>query len=182
MNVGYSSKMCYDDDFYADRIQESTYGLNYRINKNLIYNDNRCRSDFGPRTSYFGNGVSVPVTNNSGIAEAQNLTHVENILTNRNFKTSRSKKGGVNPVNPITTFTNQHQNSCSVFADPMYSLETNPRQNYRSLEINRFENLYANPQNNIFYDWAINSNLEAIDNFIPEQQQIWPDLSGPKAK
>lgn len=178
MNIGYSSRMVYDDDYYADKVAESTYGINYRIDKDLIYNDNRCRSDYGPRSGFMGNGVSVP--NDLGYAESQSLTYLENIFTNRNVKASRSKKGGVNPIDPITTYTLYNQKQCSNYLDPMYTLETNPKSNYRGIEINRFENLPRNPQNHIFYDFAVNTQLEAIDNFVPEMPNLWPDLSQPK--
>jgi len=39
---------------------------------------------------------------------------------------------------------------------------------YKGVAINRFYDLPKDPQANIFFDWAVNTKLEAKDNFVPE--------------
>ncbi len=178
MNIGYSSRLPYDEETYVDKVSESTYSVNYRINSNQIYNGQRCRSRFGPRSGYMGHGVSVP--RDLGYAEAQDLIEVDSIFSNRNVKESKSKKGKVNPENPIDTYKLFDSKTCSNELDPLYSKDTHPASNYRDLEVNRFYNLPRNPQNVIFEDFAVNTRLEAKDNFKQNTPQLWPDLAGPK--
>lgn len=178
MNIGYSSKLPYDDGTYEDKVLESTYSLNYRINTNQIYNDQRCRSRFGPRSGYMGHGVSVP--RDLGYAEANDLVEVDSIFSNRNTKSTKSKKGKVNQVNPIDSYKLYDSKVCTNELDPLYSKDTHPTSNYRDLEINRFYNLPRNPQNVIFENFAVNTRLEAIDNFSQQNNQPWPELAGPK--
>jgi hypothetical protein len=178
MNIGHSSRLPYDEDYYPDKLAESTYSINYRINSDQIYNEKRCRSKFGPRSGYMGHGVSVP--NDLGYAEAQSLVDLDSVFSNRNVKKSKAKRGKVNPENPVETYKLYHSKTCENTLDPIYSLDSHPRSNYRDMEINRFENLPRNPQDHIFEDWARNSRLEAIDNFVPEMPVPWPDLAGPK--
>jgi hypothetical protein len=178
MNIGQSSRLPYDDDYYSDRVSESTYSINYRINSDQVFNENRCRSQFGPRSGYMGHGVSVP--NDLGYAESQDLVELESIFSNRNVKSSKSKKGGANPKNPVKEYTLYHSKNCSNDLDLEYTLDTHPRSNYRNMEINRFENLPRNPQVHIFDNFAVNSKLEAIDNFVPQMPIPWPESAGPK--
>lgn len=178
MNIGYSSRLPYDDDYYPDQLTESTYSINYRINSDQIYNENRCRSKFGPRSGYMGHGVSVPT--DLDYAEAQSLVDLESVFSNRNTKASKAKRGRVNPVNPIDSYKLYNSKTCDRTLDTIYSLDSHPRSNYRDMEMNRFENLPRNPQDHIFEDWSRNSRLEAIDNFVPDMPVLWPDLAGPK--
>ena len=96
MNIGHSSRLPYDDCAYPDKLLESTSPLNYRINTDQIYNCNKCLSTFGPRSGYMGHGVSTAV--DTKYAEAQDLIDLDSIMSNRNVRTSKCKKGKVNPV------------------------------------------------------------------------------------
>lgn len=178
MNIGYSSRLPYDDGTYTDKLSESTYSLNYRINSNQIYNEQRCRSRFGPRSGYMGHGVSV--TRDLGYAEANDLIDVDSIFSNRNTKSNKSKKGKVNLENPIDLYKLYDSKTCTNDLDTQYTKDTHPSSNYRDLEINRFYNLPRNPQNVIFEDFAVNTRLEAKDNFNQQSPQPWPELAGPK--
>jgi hypothetical protein len=53
---------------------------------------------------------------------------------------------------------------------------SDPAMFYRGAPINRFYDLNKDPQANIFYDWAINTSLEAKDNFIPELPEPMTDV------
>jgi len=127
-----------------------------------------------------GHGVSTP--RDLGYAESQDLTELDSIFSNRNVTASKSKKGRVNPVNPLETETLFHAKSCASKIDPAYSRETNPSSNYRGMEVNRFVNVHRNPQNIIFENFSVNTRLEAADNYSPDVPQPWPELAGPRPR
>lgn len=164
VNIGHSSKLIYDRCAYDDALSESVGPLMYRLNPHQINNCNACLSVFGPRArsgppSY---GVSTSVGHTT--AASQDLVDVESILSNRNVIASRCKDGKVNDID-VTKFNLQHARVCNDFLDPVATHLTNPSQNYRGMSINRFFNLPKNPQANIFYDFAVNTKLEAKDNY-----------------
>ncbi len=180
MNIGYSSRLSYDnDDTYETKLQESTDPINYRINSNQIYNERRCRQQYGPRSGYMGHGVSTTVSD-LGYAESQDLIDVDSVFSNRNVKASKNRRANLNPVNPVNDYKLYDSKVCSYDLDPLYSKDTHPASNYRDVEINRFYNIGRNPQNVIFEDFAVNSRLEAKDNYVPYAPQPWPELAGPK--
>ena len=41
MNIGYSSRLVYDQDYYPDRLRESTDTFNYQVNPDKIYSPDR---------------------------------------------------------------------------------------------------------------------------------------------
>jgi len=65
----------------------------------------------------------------------------------------------------VTKFSLQHARICNDFLDPIDTHLTHPPQNYRGMPINRFFNLPRHAQSNIFYDFAVNTKLEAKDNY-----------------
>jgi hypothetical protein len=54
---------------------------------------------------------------------------------------------------------------CDRGLDPLSSIASYPKQLYREMSINRFYDLNINPQANIYWDWGVNSQLEAKDNY-----------------
>ena len=171
MNIGHSSRLGYDDCTYPDRLQESVGPLNYRINHNYIHNCQRClqNNGGGPRNSKFGNST---VTARVGYAPANDLVDVDSIMSNRNMKLTKCKKGKLNPVN-LTTQEASHYNECDNFINPEYSRITLPASSYKGASINRFYNTIHDSQANIFTPFARNSKLEAKDNYKPELPQLW---------
>jgi hypothetical protein len=117
----------------------------------------------GPRASHNGWGDSIPIANPS-ITPAQDLIDIDSIMSNRNVKQDRSKKGHVNMVD-VFKFKTYDAKLCDRGLDPLNSTLTYPKQLYREMSINRFYDLNINPQVNIYYDWAVNSQLEAKDNY-----------------
>lgn len=176
MNIGYSSRLPYDDCAYPDKLKESTDPLKYVLSTDKIYNCNRCLSTLGPRSSHMGHGVST--YRDTTYAEAQDLVDIDSIFSNRNVKTSKCKKGHINPINP-TKFREYHTRICNNTLDPEYSRLSYPSANYRDMSINRFYNTIHDPQEPIFWDFAVNTSLEEKDNFVPDIPQLWPDLAGP---
>ena len=163
MNIGYSSRSIYDECAYQDRTKESTDPFLYRLNPNSIHNCEMCFSALGPRSSRMGEEVST--TAEHQVATAQYLTDVESVLTNRNLPKNKCRNGEVNPID-VTKLPLHHLRSCGGYLDPMASRLSYPPFNYREMAINRFHDLPTNPQEPIFYDFAVNSKLEAKDNFV----------------
>lgn len=178
MNIGSSSRLIYDKCAYEDRLQESTGPLMYKLDPNRIKNCKECLSIYGPRSSLNGHGVSI--VGERGIAPAQDVVDVESILSNRNVLASKCKDGKVNDIN-VNNFKLNHSTVCNHFLDPLASRLTNPTANYRGMSINRFYDLPKNPQADIFWDFSVNTRLEAKDNYkerIPKM--LSPDPLMPK--
>lgn len=165
MNTGHSSRLRYDNDAYSDRLRESTDPINYRLADYQIFNNEGCLSTNGPRCGLRGYGVSNTAGN--VVAPSQALVDVESVLSNRNVKTSKSRARGVNPID-VTKFGLRHARICNSDLTPESSRLSHPSYNYRDLALNRFYNLPRDPQANVFWDFAVNTSLEAKDNFVPD--------------
>lgn len=174
MNIGHSSRQKYDKCYLPDMVEESTSPLFYRVNCNQIYNKNRCLTTLGPRSATSGDSTAVKV----GYAPKQDLVDLDSIMTNRNVRENRCKRGHVNPID-VTKFKSYDFPICDNFLNPENSRLSYPAADYRDISVNRFYNLNNDPQAPIFWNFAINSRLEEIDNFIPEMPIPWPDLTGP---
>lgn len=182
VNIGHSSRMPYDSCAYNDRLGESTGPLGYRLNANSTFNSGQCLSTLGPRSSSpMGQGVSTAYDVNHPVATSQALVDVESILSNRNVKNSKCKRDQVNNINltDINKFKLQHLPQCNDFLNPLSSRLSLPAATYRDMPVNRFYNLNQNPQEPIFYDFAINTTLEAKDNFFVQAPTLWQDNSRP---
>lgn len=162
-NYGVSSRLHYDSDFIQDDIEQSTAPLMSVIDPNRVKNCSQCLSYFGPRQGHNGWGDSIALAD-PGVAPAQQLVDIDSIMSNRNVKQDRSKKGMVNMVD-VFKFKTYDSSICDRALDPLSSISTFPKQLYREMSINRFYDLNLNPQVNIYYDWAVNSRLEAKDNY-----------------
>ena len=178
LNIGHSSRLGYDECAYNDRLSESVSPLSYRINENYLQNCNQCLSTLGPRSSYMGQGVSTNV--GFGSATSQRLVDVESILSNRNVKTTKCRRDGVNPID-VTKYKLQNQRLCNDYLNPLSSRLSYPAANYREVATNRFVDLNKNPQAVIFYDFAVNTKLEAKDNFHVELPKPMADNMIPRA-
>jgi hypothetical protein len=175
---GHSSRSKYDKCAYDDYLSESVGSLIYRINPNQINNCNACLSVFGPRTSASPYSYGVSSTTGHVSAQSQQLVDVESILSNRNVIASKCKDGKVNDID-VTKFHLQHARVCNDYLDPVATHLTNPPQNYRGMSINRFYDLNKNPQANIFWDFGVNTKLEAKDNYkerVPRLVKYDPTL------
>lgn len=176
--MGYSSRTQYDNCYYPDRLQESTDPVSYMLNKNYIYNCNRCFSynGAGPRstTMGFGDGTVMKV----GHAPANDLVDVDSIAKNINVKISDCKRGKINPIN-LTKNKTVNYEQCGNYTSPEYSRLSYPASNYRDISVNRFYNLHYDPQQTIFWDMRTNTRLEAKDNWVPDIPELWQDLTPP---
>lgn len=162
-NFGRSSNLVYDTEHIEDDTIQSTSPMLSTMDPNRISNCNKCLSLNGPRASHNGWGNSI-VIDKPSIAPAQQVTDIESILLNLNLKNSKTKKGGVNPVD-VFKFETYNSTLCNQDLDPLDTLQTFPKQLYREMSINRFYDLNKNPQENIYYSWTENSQLTARDNY-----------------
>lgn len=162
-NFGYSANLAYDPAFIHDDIEQSTAPLMSILDPNRVKNCSQCLSLNGPRAGHNGWGNSIPIQKPS-ITPAQDLVDIDSIMSNRNVKQDRSKRGNVNMVD-VFKFQNYNASLCGRDLDPIATTLTYPKQLYREVSINRFYDLNINPQTNIYYDWAVNSQLEAKDNY-----------------
>lgn len=179
INIGHSSRLDYDPCYIADNIKESTDPLQYQLSTDRIYNCNTCISRFGPRASAGSDSGDVStIYGVKNAAKSQQLVDLESVLSNRNVKQSKCKDGRVQTLN-VLKIPLQNTPICNNFLDPISSHLTNPPQNYRGISINRFYDLLKDPQENIYYDAASNSRLEAKDNYIERAPRIMPDLAQP---
>lgn len=178
-NIGHWSRLDYDNCAYPDRLMESTDPLSYRLNKDYIHNCNRClnTNGAGPRASTMGFGDSTLL--DVGFAPANDLVDVDTVCKNINVKTSKCKKGKINPIN-LTKSKNKDYAICGNVLDPEFSRLSHPSSNYRDMSLNRFYNLHHNPQETIYYDISHNTRLEAKDNYVPDIPVFWKDNVMPR--
>jgi hypothetical protein len=162
---GYSSSPKYDKCFYPEDLYDSTAPYAYVMNTDRIHNCNGCLTTFGPRSSYYGAGVSSPT--GDVIAAAQQNVDIDSVMSNRNVPLSRCKRGKVNPVD-VSKIRTQKAPVCNDYLDGQHSKMYDPAMFYRGVPINRFYDLNKDPQANIFYDWAVNTSLEMKDNYVPD--------------
>ena len=176
-NYGYSSNIRYDPEYIQDDINQSTAPILSILDPNRVKNCNQCLSLNGPRAGHNGWGNSIPIQNPS-ITPAQDLVDIDSIMSNRNVKYDKSKKGFVNPID-VFQFNTFNSNVCNKDLDPLSSTLTYPKQLYREMSINRFYDLNINPQVNIYYDWGVNTKLEAKDNYDSPYPFSINDLNNP---
>jgi hypothetical protein len=162
-NFGRSTKLQYDPCFINDDIEQSTQPLLSILDPNRVKNNEQCLSTLGPRSGHNGYGDNIPIEN-PGLTPAQELVDIDSIMSNRNVKQSRCKNGNVNPID-VFKFKTYNSKECNSFLNPLETINSTPKQNYREMSINRFYDLNINPQVNIYYDGAVNTQLEAKDNF-----------------
>lgn len=177
LNAGYFSNPRYDKCAYPEDLFESTAPYSYVMNSDRIHNCNSCLTTLGPRSSYYGSGVSSPT--GDVVAVAQQNVDIDSVLSNRNVPLSKCKKGKVNPIN-VTQIKTKDIPVCNDYLDGQNTRMTEPAMFYRGTAINRFYDLNKNPQENIFYDWSVNTSLDARDNFIPKIPTPMTDKMTPK--
>lgn len=162
-NFGVSSRLQYDRDYILDDVEQSTAPLQSVLDPNRVKSCKQCLSLNGPRSGHNGWGDSIPISN-PGLTPAQELVDIDSIMSNRNVKTTRAKRGMVNDVD-VFKFKTYDAELCDKGLDPLSSILSYPKQLYREISINRFYDLNINPQVNIYWDQASNTQLEAKDNY-----------------
>lgn len=172
--VGHFSNTRYDTGVYPEELYESTAPYEYVMNPERIHNCNGCLTVFGPRSSRNGAGVSTP--RGDVVAAAQEYVDIDSVLSNRNMPISKLKRGRVNPID-VTKIKTQNLPICNDYLDAQNTRMSDPAMYYRGAPINRFFDPIKDPQANIYYDWGINSVLEAKDNFVPDLPVPLPEES-----
>ena len=163
--VGHFSSPKHDSHAYQEDLYDSTSPYEYTMNPDRIHNCRGCLTTFGPRSGHNGAGVSAP--EGDVIAAAQQYVDIESVMSNRNVPVSKLKRAQVNPVD-VTRIKTKNLPVCDDYLDAQHTKMTDPAMFYRGAPVNRFFDLNKDPQANIYYDWAINSTLDAKDNFVPD--------------
>jgi len=153
-NFGRSSRLQYDPSYISDDIEQSVAPIQSILDPNRVKNCSQCFNLNGPRAGHNGWGDNIPLAS-PGLTPAQQLTDIDSIMKNLNVKASRDKRGMVNNID-VFKFKTYDTKLCDRGLDPLASIETYPKELY---------DLNINPQVNIFYNWAVNSQLEAKDNY-----------------
>jgi hypothetical protein len=165
MNIGHSSKLQYDGCYYGDNVLESTSPGTYRLEPFFNYNPKGCLQTIGPI------GFGVNTTTENCPALSQQMVDVESVLSNRNVPLSRCRKAQVNDID-VTQMKSNAYNDCNGLT-PEWSRLVYPAYNYKGAQLNRFFNLPKDPQENIFYDFSVNTVLEAKDNFVASNRGVY---------
>ena len=173
LNSGYFSKTKYDTCAYKDAISESTMPFTYTMDTNRIYNCNGCLTGDSPRSGYLGAGTSTVSSNR--VAAAQQNIDVDSVMSNRNMHVSKCKKAQVNTIK-LEDFKTVDYPSCPKSLNTQHSRLTDSTMFYRGAAINRFYELNRDPQANIFYDWSINTSLQAKDTYVPSMPTLLNQL------
>ena len=163
MNIGISSRLGYDETAYTDKVKESVSPMIYNLEPIKYTHEKSCLSTLGPRADYRGVGVSS--VSESRSLPIPDLTDLESVLTNRNILLSKAGMGNTNMLN-VNTVKLNHINECDTYLNTEPSMLTYPPRTFRGMSINRFIDLPRNPQAVIYWDNAINTTLEAKDNYI----------------
>ena len=162
-NYGKSTNLRYDDLYITEDIQQSTAPIQSVLDPNRVKNCDQCLSLNGPIPSLGGWADSIPISN-PGLTPMQELTDIDSIMSNRNVKATKTRRGNVNDVD-VFKYKMYNSKECNKFLDPTNSLLTTPKQLYREMSINRFYDFNQNPQTNIYWNGTVNSQLEAKDNY-----------------
>jgi hypothetical protein len=178
MNIGHSSKLPYDKAYYPDHLDESVAPGDYRLQVYSIYSPDSCFAPIGINPG--PNGAGVSTVRQYGPAMAQRLVDVDSVLSNRNLPQSKARDGRVNIIDLEKEKLYSLRECLSKSLAPEYTHLTAMPQNFRDLQINRFYNLHKNPQDPIFYDFAINTTLEAKDNYVPVCPRVLSQTGFPK--
>ena len=174
---GTSTRLPYDDCAFEEKVQREISPLAYRLSTDQIYNGSGCLSTYGPRSSGNGRGVDVSKIKKVGYAPSQDLVDLESQMSGRNTKRSKCKSGEVIPLNMRHHLYDQDESN--TFLSPEATRLTMPTMMFRGARINRFIDLPRNPQANIFWDQAVNTQLEAKDNYKVRIPVPWADRVGP---
>lgn len=162
MNIGHSSKLLSDEGIIRERLHESLGPGKYRLDTDRIHNKRGCLNLVGPIGS---RGISHAV--GDVVAPKQQLADVESYLSNRHLKHTKMKKGRVN-LGGVNKFRVRNDRICGGKLAPRNTLMTHPRTSYRGMSVNRFYNPLRDPQRNLDPPRAVNTSLEAKDNWVPQ--------------
>lgn len=164
VNMGTSTRLAYDIAYADDRTFESTQPIQSVLDPNRVKNCRECLPLFGPRSSHNGYGDNIAVEKPS-VTPAQDLVDIDSIMSNRNVKLSKDKKGLVNPIN-VLKYKTYDVKYCDRGLDPLSSVSTYPKSLYREMSINRFIDNPINPQVNLYWNKSRNTQLELKDNYV----------------
>jgi|GEM_PF-5525115 len=162
----------YDREAYQEEIGRSTDPMLYRLDSNYAVN---CKKCFGPYGPGFTMGSTVATDNGAAIDLDSILRGVSKIHSKSNIQ---QIPDSINPYKPDTRILPD----CNEALESEYTRFTYPAYDIRGLTVRdlRFDYPLFDPQCQIFEDFAVNTKLQAKDNFraiwqIPvDQRDLFP--------
>ena len=115
-------KSYHDNDFIDDHISQSVAPILSTLDPNRVKNCKQCLSLNGPMPGHNGWGNSIPIQNPS-LTPAQDLIDIDSILSNRNVKSTKAKRGMVNDID-VFQFKKYDAEICDRGLDTLSSLLT----------------------------------------------------------
>ena len=152
----FSSQQRYDVKATIEATKRSTDPGQYMLDTNYANNCATCFAPYGP-TSVRG-GATVPGY----------VVDVDSIL--RGFTKIHSKSNEQQQPDDLSGYELEMPVDCNAFVETEYSRYTNPIQAYRGIQPDRFYELNQDPQCNIFWDFSVNTQLQARDNHVTDWQ------------
>jgi hypothetical protein len=152
-----SNRLIYDDCAYHNYIKRTTGPLLYRVYPEYAINCDRCLSVFGPRGQRGDSTIR---------GHDYRDIDVESMLYRLPIMAAKCDKGELVDYD-MKTYNPVHEPMCIKYLDRDDTRLSHPVQHYRELYIDRFFDLPKDPQEPIFWDFAVNTRLQARDNFTP---------------
>lgn len=149
MASSHSSRMRYDYPAYEEELQRSTNPLLYNLFPGYGHHCNECFPASGPMNTH---GVNVVYGKE---------IDVDSIMSGRTVL--NSKANDFSQPTPLN-YNTKKSPECDKYIETEYSRFTHPIQNYRGLYPDRFYPLNQDPQCHIFWNFEVNSKLQAKDN------------------
>jgi hypothetical protein len=149
---GKFTRLKYDDCFFNSRVSQSVGGLYYNLYKGQMKNCGKCLPFIG--TQIHGDRFDSKQPNQVDIETAMWRASYP-------FGCGRDKIHYLNIRQPLLDV----YPTCSKFIDDMPTLLTHPKEHYRELEVDRFYDLHRDPAAFIHWDYPMNTQQQAKDNF-----------------
>lgn len=149
----YSDPIAYDE-----KVKRSTGPLNYNLDPNYAINNAKCFAPYGPRAGQQASDVI-----GQQIDVESFLKGVDRIKTKSNEQQA---------TEPMNKYSSVNLPRCSNFLETEYSRFLTPSYEIRGLNVrdHNFEYPLHDPQCHIFENFAVNTQLQAKDNYRAKWQ------------
>ena len=169
------TRLRYDDCACKEANERSVGPMHYRLFGGQVENCDVCYSNTGHRNSR----EDVSTTRAGCELGHGSMVEVESELQNRVNPNSNCNKAAANKGYVDHEVKLKHKDNCGKFLDEEDTRFSHPIDNYRGMNIDRFEHLPIDPQCNIFWNKSINSRLVAKDTYKMVRPELLSDLPFP---
>jgi hypothetical protein len=158
------TRLNYDESAYKDKVNQSSKIMDYQLNPNYTVNCNSCFPNQGPPQK--GISYSNSESNNINIGD---YIDTESILKGLNRISTKSiEQSKLEPLKP----NNKIPSRCSLKLETENSKYINPTRYERGMNTPdmRLDFPLYDPQCHIFEPFAVNTRLQAKDNYVTPWQ------------